>query len=113
MENLEQDLANLAKESGACAQKFAEIQHQVASAIRQTADTLSLPRDGEGEKSELTRFAIQTRSWIESTASQIEKIDPVRMKKEFTERIQRNPGTSLLTAAAVGLVFGIVIIRRR
>jgi len=110
MENWEQDSV---KDTGACAQKFTRIQNQVASAIRQTADMLSLPREGESEKSDLTRFGIQTRSWIEETASQIEKIDPARIKKDFTERIQRNPGTSLLTAAAVGLIFGIVIVRRR
>jgi hypothetical protein len=31
----------------------------------------------------------------------------------LTERIQRSPGTSLMAAAAVGLIFGIVIVRRR
>ena len=110
MENLEQDSG---KNSGACAQKFSRIQNQVASAIRQTADMLSLPRDDDSEKSELARFGVQTRGWIEDAANQIEKIDPDRIKKDFTERIQRNPGTSLLTAAAVGLIFGIVIVRRR
>jgi ElaB/YqjD/DUF883 family membrane-anchored ribosome-binding protein len=110
MENSEQDQS---KNSGACAQKFSRIQKEVASAIRQTADLLSLPREGESEKSDLKRFGIQTRTWIEGAASQIENIDPDRIKKDFTERIQRNPGTSLLTAAAVGLIFGIVIVRRR
>lgn len=110
MENLEQDSVN---NSGACAQKFSRIQKEVASAIRQTADMLSLPREDESEKSDLKRFGIQTRAWIEGTANQIEKIDPDRIKKDFTERIQRNPGTSLLTAAAAGLILGIVIVRRR
>ena len=110
MENIER---NTSMESGECGRQFARIRNQVASAIRQTADALSLPREAQSESGELKHMGMQARGWIEGAADQIEKIDPIKMKKYLTERIQRNPGTSLLTAAAVGLLVGIVVVRRR
>jgi len=110
MENIEQ---NNVMESGECARQFARIRNQVASAIRQTADALSLPREEQSEGGDLKRLGFQARGLIEDAAHQVEKFDPAKVKKDFTERIQRNPGTSLLTAAAVGLLVGIVVVRRR
>jgi ElaB/YqjD/DUF883 family membrane-anchored ribosome-binding protein len=110
MENIED---RNVMESGECVRQFSRIRSQVASAIRQTADALSLPREAQSESGELKHIGMQARGWIEGAADQIEKIDPVKMKKDFTECVQRNPGTSLLTAAAVGLIFGIAVVRRR
>jgi len=110
MENIED---RNVMESGECVRQFSRIRSQVASAIRQTADALSLPREQQSEGGDLKHLGVQARGLIEGAADQIEKFDPAKVKKDFTERIQRNPGTSLLTAAAVGLLVGIVVVRRR
>jgi len=108
-ETTERTAPNVAVTNGTPASRIA---NRLAGKLRHAADRLSLPREVDGSSTELSRLGLQTRAWIEDVADQIEQIDPARIKDEIVARVQRQPGTSLLIAAAAGLLLGVIVRRR-
>ena len=91
---------------------FIRIRNRIASTLREVGEMLPRPRELDSTSNDLSRIGNQIRDWIGDTANQIERVDPVRVQAEFTSKVQRNPGTSLLIAATAGLLLGIVVRRR-
>jgi len=95
-----------------CGAGFTRIKNRLARNLREVGEMIPVPREIDGRSNDLSRIGNQIRGWIGDTANSIERVDPAKIKTEFTSKVQENPGTSLLIAAAAGLLIGIVVRRR-
>jgi len=77
---------------------------RAASALQSTADTLRNRVHAGGDR--VSQVANQAASRLESTAEYMREHDVRDMMDDFGGMVRRNPGVSLIAAAAVGFLLG-------
>jgi ElaB/YqjD/DUF883 family membrane-anchored ribosome-binding protein len=91
---------------------FARIKAQIADKLRQAAETLHGKAEGNQMPREAANFSSHATAWLHNSADYIEGMEPKKIKDDITERVRRNPGKSLLVAAAAGLILGAIFRRK-
>jgi hypothetical protein len=79
---------------------FDQVKVRVAGKLRQAAGTLHGKAEGNQTPREAANFGSNASVWLHNSADYIEKIEPKKIKDDITEQAPRNPGKSLLVAAA-------------
>ena len=74
--------------------------HDAAETIHEKVQTIS------GNNPSTSKYGHQAADWLNRSADYIENLEPQQLKTDIQEQVRRNPGRSLLIAAAVGLVVG-------
>jgi ElaB/YqjD/DUF883 family membrane-anchored ribosome-binding protein len=91
---------------------FARIKAQIADKLRQAAETLHGKAEGNQMPREAANFSSHASAWLHNSADYIEGMEPKKIKGDITEQVRRNPGKSLLVAAAAGLILGAIFRRK-
>ena len=91
---------------------FTRIKARIAGKLRQAAGTLHGEAEGNQTPREAANFGSQASAWLHNSADYIEGMEPKKIKDDITERVRRNPGKSLLVAAAAGLILGAIFRRK-
>jgi ElaB/YqjD/DUF883 family membrane-anchored ribosome-binding protein len=91
---------------------FARIKAQIADKFRHAAETLRGKAEGNQMPHEAANFGSHASAWLHNSADYIEGMAPKKIKDDITEQVRRNPGKSLLVAAAAGLILGAIFRRK-
>jgi hypothetical protein len=91
---------------------FARIKVRIAGKLRQVAETLHGKAEGNQIPREAANFGSHAGDWLHNSADYIEGMAPKKIKDDITEQVRRNPGKSLLVAAAAGLILGAIFRRK-
>ena len=91
---------------------FARIKAQIAGKLRQAAETLHGKAEGHQMPREAANFSSHASAWLHNSADYIEGMETKKIKDDITEQVRRNPGKSLLVAAAAGLILGAIFRRK-
>ncbi|HEX5084919.1 MAG TPA: hypothetical protein VFY40_22990 [Blastocatellia bacterium] len=91
---------------------FARIKARIAGKLRQAAGTLHGGAEDNQTPREASNFGSHAGDWLHNSANYIEGMEPKKIKDDITERAPRNPGKSLLVAAAAGLILGAIFRRK-
>lgn len=91
---------------------FDQIKARIAGKLRQAAGTLHGEAEGNQPLREAANFGSQASAWLHNSADYIEGMEPKKIKDDITEQVRRNPGKSLLVAAATGLILGAIFRRK-
>jgi ElaB/YqjD/DUF883 family membrane-anchored ribosome-binding protein len=91
---------------------FARIKAQIAGKLHQAAETLRGKAEGNQTPREAVNFGSNASDWLHNSADYIEGMEPKNIKDDITEQVRRNPGKSLLVAAAAGLILGAIFRRK-
>ena len=95
-----------------CSARLTRIQGRIVRKLRGAADMLYEHVGAATEPGETAKIGSQARAWLNRTADCIERIEPRRIKEDFTGQVRRNPGTSLLVAGAAGFILSSIFRRR-
>ena len=82
---------------------FNKLKSTVSSKLHEAAGTVG---DKLSNNTSTSKYGDQAASWLNQSADYIESLEPQQLKGDIQEQIRRNPGRSLLIAAAFGLVVG-------
>ena len=88
------------------------IKVRIAGKLRRAARTLHGKAEGNQTPREAANFGSHASAWLHNSADYIEGVEPKKIKDDITEQVRRNPGKSLLVAAAVGLILGAIFRRK-
>jgi hypothetical protein len=91
---------------------FARIKARIAGKLRQAAETLHGKAEGNQMPREAANFGSHAIDWLHNSADYIEGMEPKKIKDDITEQVRRNPGKSLLVAAAAGVILGAIFRRK-
>jgi hypothetical protein len=91
---------------------FDRIKVRIAGKLRQAAGTLRGKAEGNQTPREAANFGDRAGVWLHNSADYIEGMEPKRIKDDIIEQARRNPGKSLLVAAAAGLILGAIFRRK-
>ena len=91
---------------------FDRIKARIAGKLHQAAETLHGKAEGNQMSREAANFGSHASVWLHNSADYIEGMEPKKIKDDITEQVRRNPGKSLLVAAAAGLILGAIFRRK-
>jgi ElaB/YqjD/DUF883 family membrane-anchored ribosome-binding protein len=91
---------------------FDKAKSAISSKLHEAANTVNEKfHPSSATNSKVSKVGNQTAEWLNRSADYIEGLDPQQVKSDIQEQVRRNPGRSLLIAAAAGLVLGTLIRR--
>lgn len=83
----------------------------IADGLRAAAGALTKP--GEAGRSEgLASLGNRAAEMLNRSADYVDELDLERVKNNVVDQVRRNPGRSLMIAAAAGLILGAIFRRR-
>lgn len=88
-----------------------KVKTAIANGLSQVADVIEQKAKSGQTPEPLANYARQASDLLDASADYVRSIDPGEVKQEIETRVRANPGRTLLIAAAVGLLLGIVIRR--
>jgi ElaB/YqjD/DUF883 family membrane-anchored ribosome-binding protein len=92
--------------------KFKDVRESVSDSLRTAAAAIHDKVEGAGERSALTQCCEQASRWLNTSADYVRDMDAQKVKTDVQEQVRRNPGRSLMIAAAAGLIIGTLFKRR-
>jgi ElaB/YqjD/DUF883 family membrane-anchored ribosome-binding protein len=92
--------------------KFKEVRQSVSDSLRTAAVAIQDKVEAVGERTALTQCGEQASRWLNTSADYVSDMDLQKVKTDVQDQVRRNPGRSLLVAAAAGLIIGTLIRRR-
>jgi ElaB/YqjD/DUF883 family membrane-anchored ribosome-binding protein len=92
--------------------QFNNIKASVSDSLRTAAGAIQDRAEEAGEDSSLRRYGHQASRWLNASADYVRDLDFQTVKSDIEDKVRRNPGRSLLIAAAAGLIIGSLFRRR-
>jgi ElaB/YqjD/DUF883 family membrane-anchored ribosome-binding protein len=92
--------------------KFSNLKASVSDSLRSAAGVIREKAEEAGENSNLSHYGHQASRWLNTSADYVRDMDFQAVQSDIKETVRRNPGRSLLIAAAAGLIIGIMLRRR-
>jgi ElaB/YqjD/DUF883 family membrane-anchored ribosome-binding protein len=92
--------------------KFKDVRESVSDSLRTAAAAIQDKVEQAGEQTPLTQCGEQASRWLNASAEYVRDMDAQKVKTDVQEQVRRNPGRSLLIAAAAGLIIGSLFRRR-
>jgi ElaB/YqjD/DUF883 family membrane-anchored ribosome-binding protein len=87
-----------------------KLKNAVADQLKNAAASIDeKTRSGQAQFAE---YGHKAADWLDGSADYVRSIDPNQVKVNLEDKVKKNPGRSLLIAAAAGLVLGIIVRRR-
>jgi ElaB/YqjD/DUF883 family membrane-anchored ribosome-binding protein len=87
-----------------------KLKNAVADQLKHAA--ASIDEKARSGTAQLSEYGHKAADWLDSSADYVRNIDPNQVKVELESKVRKNPGRSLLIAAAAGLILGIIVRRR-
>ena len=92
--------------------KLSNLKASVSDSLRTAAGVIQDKVEEAGEQSNLSHYGYQASRWLNTSADYVRDMDFQTVKSDIEEKVRRNPGRSLLIAAAAGLIIGSLFRRR-
>lgn len=92
--------------------KFSNLRESVSDSLRTAAGAIQDKVKEAGGQSNLSHYGDQASRWLNASADYVRDMDFQTVKSDVEEKVRRNPGRSLLIAAAAGLIIGTMFRRR-
>jgi len=92
--------------------RFKDVRESVSDSLRTAATAIHDRLEEAGEQSHLTQYGQQASRWLNASADYVRDADLQKVRSDVQEQVRRNPGRSLLIAAAAGLIIGSLFRRR-
>jgi|SRR5262245_963630 len=92
--------------------KVSNLKASVSDSLRTAASAIRDKAHEAGEQSTLSHYGYQASRWLNASADYVRDMDFQGVKSDIEERVRRNPGRSLLIAAAAGVIIGTMLRRR-
>jgi ElaB/YqjD/DUF883 family membrane-anchored ribosome-binding protein len=92
--------------------KLSNLRASISDSLRTAAGAIQDKVKEAGEESNLSRYGYQASRWLNASADYVRDMDFQAVKSDLETKVRRNPGRSLLVAAAAGLIIGTVFRRR-
>jgi ElaB/YqjD/DUF883 family membrane-anchored ribosome-binding protein len=94
------------------AERLESVKERIARGLREAAGVLNKNSMRRSESDDIAALGRRAASLLDRSADYVSDFDPERVKNDVTNQVRRNPGRSLLIAAAAGLVVGALVRRR-
>jgi ElaB/YqjD/DUF883 family membrane-anchored ribosome-binding protein len=92
--------------------KLSNLKASVSDSLRTAAGAIQDKAKEAGEQSNLSHYGDQASRWLNASADYVRDMDFQAVKSDLEQQVRRNPGRSLLIAAAAGLIIGTMFRRR-
>jgi ElaB/YqjD/DUF883 family membrane-anchored ribosome-binding protein len=92
--------------------KFSNLKTSVSDSLRSAAAAIRDKAEGASENSNLSHYGHQASRWLNASADYVRDMEFHAVKSDIEETVRRNPGRSLVIAAAAGLIIGTMFRRR-
>ena len=87
------------------------VKNKVADKLHSAADIIEKKVE-QNQENPVADYASQASAWLDDAADYVRDLEPQKVKADLQRQVRNNPGRSLIVAAGVGLVFGILLRRR-
>lgn len=94
------------------ASRLEKIRDAIAETLRNTSASLDEKATSPDAQPTVARYARKAADWLDRSADCVSEYDCRGTDLKIRDYVGRNPGRSLLMAAAAGLTIGIVLRRR-
>jgi len=89
-----------------------KLKNAVADQLKHAAATIEEKAASVQGPGQLGEYGRKAADWLDCSAEYVRNIDPDQVKLDIENQVKKNPGRSLLIAAAAGLFLGILVRRR-
>ncbi|HKF55888.1 MAG TPA: hypothetical protein VKJ45_10600 [Blastocatellia bacterium] len=89
-----------------------KLKNAVADQLKHAAASIDEKARSGQTPPQLSEYGHKAADWLDNSADYVRNIDPNQVKVDLENKVRKNPGRSLLIAAAAGLVLGIIVRRR-
>jgi len=92
--------------------KFKDVRETVSDSLRTAAAAIQDKVEEAGKQTPLTQCGEQASRWLNASADYVRDMDLQKVKTDVQDQVRRNPGRSLVIAAAAGVIIGTLFRRR-
>ena len=92
--------------------KVKDVRESVSDSLRTAAAAIQDKVEEAGKQTPLTQCGEQASRWLNASADYVRDMDLQKVKTDVQDQVRRNPGRSLVIAAAAGVIIGTLFRRR-